>query len=259
MKINHKILILGGSTQASELLKQIQRYTDIQPILSLAGTTKNPVLPENNYRIGGFGGVNGLSEYIRQNSIKALICATHPFAAKMPFNALEAAKTTDIPLIYILRPEWKPQKKDNWLEVNDHTQAVKFINLETKTKSPKIFLTVGRLELAQYKNTNCQYLIRTIDDLVEKPLENSIYITARPPFSVDDEINIMKKHKIDFLVTKNSGGKATEAKLTAARKLGIKIIMIKRPPRPDFLHVTNVKDAIEWLNIVNCLYFSLQK
>ncbi len=220
---------------------------EIKTILSLAGRTKNPVLPQINHRIGGFGGVFGLTDYIKEYKITVLICATHPFARKMPFNALEAAKITAIPLLYLLRPAWQKQVGDNWLEVESHQEALS--SLPPHPSSLNIFLTVGRLELDEYiSSPQHHYIIRSIDEITEKPLKNAVYITARPPFSLENERDIMREHKIDYLITKNSGGKATEAKLTAARKLGIPVILIKRPIRPDGLHVATANEAMEWID-----------
>ncbi len=222
---------------------------EIKTILSLAGRTKNPVLPQVNHRIGGFGGVSGLADYIKEQKITALICATHPFARKMPFNALEAAKITNIPVCYLLRPEWQKQAGDNWIEVESHADAL--LSLSPHPSPLNIFLTVGRLEIDEYKTTPQHfYVTRSIDEIAEKPLQNAVYITARPPFSVENERKLMQEHKIDYLITKNSGGKATEAKLTAAHELGIPVILINRPPRPERLHVATANEAMEWIKKV---------
>lgn len=215
-------------------------------MLSLAGRTKNPVLPQINYRIGGFGGANGLADYIRENNITALICATHPFAQKMPFNAQDAAKIADIPLLYLLRPAWQKQAGDNWIEVKIHKEAIS--SLTPYHSSLNVFLTVGRLEIDEYQNAPHHfYVVRSIDEISKKLLKNAAYITDRPPFNVENERNIMREYKIDYLVTKNSGGAATEAKITAARELGIPVILINRPNRPDGLHVATASEAMEWI------------
>lgn len=223
-------------------------YPKIKPILSLAGRTKKPVLPQINYRIGGFGGVAGLVSYIKSQNINAIVCATHPFASKMPFNAHEAAKLADIPIIFLLRPAWKPQIGDNWMEVANHKEAIQ--QLTTNNQQPEtIFLTVGRLDLHEYTSDQQHfYLVRSIDELTEKPLKNAVYTAVRPPFLVEDEIALMKKYNINLLISKNSGGKATEAKLTAARELKTPVIMIKRPPRPEGLHMETTKEVLDWLN-----------
>ena len=278
-----KILILGGTSEASELVALLAERPEFAVTLSLAGRTKAPVLPltspsppagegwgggdlprteqspplpnpppqggrEFSHRIGGFGGAGGLANYLKEQKIDILICATHPFAAKMPWNALEAAKAADIPVLFVLRPEWKPQPDDNWTEVASHKQALSIIRHPSS-----VFLTVGRLELAEYSNdTKNFYLVRSIDEIAEKPIKNAKYITARPPFSVESELELMKSEKIDFLITKNSGGAATQAKLLAARALQIPVILIRRPARPpeskNTNHVASAKEAVQWLD-----------
>lgn len=199
-------------------------------------------------RIGGFGGVSGLANFLKEQKIDVVICATHPFARKMPFNALEAGKNAGVPVLFILRPQWQAQIGDNWLEVERHGQAIEILGAEQK----RIFLTVGRLELAEYETAPQHfYVVRSIDEVVEKNLPNAEYITSRPPFSIENERELMQKYKIDYLITKNSGGYSTENKLIAARELKIPVILIKRPTRPDALHVETAQQAIEWLhNIV---------
>ncbi len=266
--INKKnILILGGTSEASELVALLSGKPDIQITLSLAGRTKSPVLPQVNHRIGGFGGILGLTDYIKAEKITALICATHPFAQKMPFNAMEAAKIADIPLLFILRPQWQPQAGDNWLEVDSHSQAILSCGVQSTStgsqqyapdpaqpdgsqdNSLNIFLTVGRLELAHYaaSSQKYNYVIRSIDEIEDKPVKKAVYITARPPFTVKNEEELLKKYNIDYIITKNSGGAATAAKLAACRKLKIPVIMIRRPQRPDWLHVQSGQEAMEWI------------
>ncbi|MEQ1789225.1 MAG: cobalt-precorrin-6A reductase [Rickettsiales bacterium] len=241
------ILILGGSSEASELVGLLATHPNITATLSLAGRTKNPVLPQINHRIGGFGGAIGLANYIKEQKITSLICATHPFAQKMPFNAQEAAQIANIPLLFLLRPQWKAQIADNWIEVDSHAEAIK--HLSSVIRHPlSVFLTVGRLEISEYVTApQHNYIIRSIDEITEKSLPNAIYITSRPPFSVENEREIMREHKIDYLITKNSGGSATQAKLIAAHELNIPVILINRPSRPIGLHVATANEAMAWI------------
>jgi precorrin-6A/cobalt-precorrin-6A reductase len=256
------ILILGGTSEASELIKLLALCPEIKATLSLAGRTSSPVLPKNNnltIRIGGFGGALGLAEYIKNNQINVLICATHPFAKNMPWNALEATKIAGIPVLYVLRPAWQAQNDDKWVEVANHKAAIQQLTTNSqehnfspnKERTYKIFLTVGRLELAEYEAAAEHfYVVRSIDEVEEKTLRNAQYITARPPFTVADERELMRSFAIDFVITKNSGGAATEAKLTAARELKIPVILISRPPRPNVLHLQTAAQAMEWLKTI---------
>lgn len=215
--------------------------------MSLAGRTKNPVLPKIPYRIGGFGGAVGLANYIKESNIKAIVCATHPFAAKMPFHAYEAAKIIGIPILYLLRPAWKPEAPDKWIEVDSHKEAIEQL-ANSNQQLATIFLTVGRLELEEYRNApQHHFVIRSIEEIEEKPIKNAIYITDRPPFTLEHELALLRKHRIDVVITKNSGGEATKAKLLAAREVGIPVILIKRPARPEGLHVQSARQALDWV------------
>lgn len=247
------ILILGGTTEASELVRLLAGNPDINVTLSLAGRTKSPTLPASFHpdmagnqkiRIGGFGGGEGLAEYIKQNGINTLICATHPFAAKIPFNAKLAAEITGIPLLFICRKQWEEQKNDNWIRVASHKEAVEKLGDAPK----RVFLSIGRLEVGEYSASPQHfYLIRSIEEIDNKNLPNAEYFTARPPYSVEGEKELLTSHKIDCIISKNSGGKATEAKIIAARELAIPIIMISRPARPSGVQVETASEALEWV------------
>ncbi len=238
------VLILGGTTEASELASLLASRPDLRATLSLAGRTKNPVLPRISYRIGGFGGAEGLVAWMRENHVTAIIDATHPFASRMPFNAAVAAQACSIPIISLTRLAWKAQTGDDWLEVETHQLAIDSLSATGK----RIFLTVGRLEVDNYIAAHQHfYLVRTIDDVSPKQLQNAKYITARAPFSVEGEQTLMEEHHIDTLITKNSGGSATAAKLVAARNLGIKVILISRPPKPDIPCVMSAEAALAWI------------
>ena len=181
---------------------------------------------------------------MREHAVTALIDATHPFASRMPFNAAAAAKTCNIPLLCLTRPAWMPQIGDDWLEVENHQAAINSLG----TANKRIFLTVGRLEIDAYiAAPHHFYLVRTIDEVSPKLLPNAEYITIRAPFNVAGEQALMKEHRIDTLITKNSGGAATVAKLFAARNLGIKMILISRLPKPDVPCVMSAEEALAWI------------
>jgi len=226
-----RFLILGGTTEASALARAVEGWADLDPIFSLAGRTQNPVIPPIPYRTGGFGGVEGLKAYLTDEKIDAIIDATHPFAAQMSANAAEACKSLGIPLALFTRAAWRPVPGDHWTLVEDMEAATKALG-ETPRR---VFLTVGGLQLAAFAAApQHHYLVRTIDppDAVVG-LPDHTLILARGPFAVDDEIQLMRDERIDVLITKNSGGKATAAKLAAARALEIAVIMVERPKPPD--------------------------
>ena len=219
-------------------------------MLSLAGRTIAPVLPAIPCRIGGFGGALGLARYLHDNAIESLVVATHPFAAQIRQNAVDAARATGTKLLLIERPAWEPETGDRWTELADMTQAAAALG-PTKRR---VLLTIGRKDLAPFAAAPWHdYVIRSVD--APPPESLSPYakiITARGPFTLEDDRRLLREEGIEMIVTKNSGGEATHAKLTAARELGLPVIMVARPPWPDVsgLEATRVSDAVNafaWL------------
>nr|WP_294548227.1 cobalt-precorrin-6A reductase [uncultured Rhodopila sp.] len=222
-----RLLILGGTTEASSLVRRIAERTDLQPVLSFAGRTQSPVTPPIPFRVGGFGGVAGLEAYLTEHGIRAVIDATHPFAAQMSQHAAAACGRLGVPLAVFTRPAWRRQIGDRWTGVAGMAAAARALGEQPR----RVFLTIGGLQLAAFAEApQHHYIVRTIDppDAV-RLLPSHRLILARGPFSLDDEIALMRDEKVDALVTKNSGGAATEAKLAAARALGIEMIVVERP------------------------------
>ena len=222
-----RLLILGGTTEASSLVRRIAERTDLQPVLSFAGRTQSPVAPPIPFRVGGFGGVAGLEAYLAEHGIRAVIDATHPFAAQMSRNAAAACGRLGVPLAVFTRPAWRRQEGDRWTGVADMGAAARALGEQPR----RVFLTIGGLQLAAFAEApQHHYIVRTIDppDAV-RLLPSHRLILARGPFSLVDEIAVMRDEQVDALVTKNSGGAATEAKLSAARALGIEMIVVERP------------------------------
>ncbi len=216
------------------------------PVLSLAGRTRAPVKPPIPWRAGGFGGVEGLAGYLRSEGVAALIDATHPFAARMRANAAQAAAMADVPRIAVLRPAWRPEDGDRWTEVADMARAFEALGPDRQ----RVFLSIGRQELANFGPPHA-YLIRSVDPPAALPPDATV-ITARGPFTEDAERALLAAHRIEVLVTKNSGGDATAAKLTAARELGLPVVMVARPPPPEPPVVSDVAGALDWLVHQTC-------
>jgi precorrin-6A/cobalt-precorrin-6A reductase len=238
-----RLLILGGTTESSALARRIADRHDLQPVLSLAGRTRNPAPPPIPFRAGGFGGISGLESYLRQHAIDAVIDATHPFAAQMSGNAGAACRNLRIPIACFTRPPWRRHPADRWTEVPDIPTAVQTIGHRPR----RAFLTVGGVHLAEFQTApHHWYLVRTIDPPDAIPPSHRL-ILARFPFSETDEIALMRAEKIDTLVTKNSGGAATEAKIAAARALNIEVIMIQRPPPEDHPTFHRLDDILAWI------------
>jgi precorrin-6A/cobalt-precorrin-6A reductase len=224
-----KILILGGTTEARQLAGKLAERADVT--LSLAGRTASPVEQGVPVRVGGFGGAEGLAAYLKDHRIDVQIDATHPYAARMSANAAEAARLAGVPAIALRRPAWEKMPGDRWTPVDDSAEAVTALGAVPR----KIFLALGRQELAPFEVApQHAYLIRSVDP-VEPPLAvpHATYILARGPFSEADDKVLLEAHGIDAIVAKNSGGQATYGKIAAARKLGIEVFLIRRPPLPD--------------------------
>jgi precorrin-6A/cobalt-precorrin-6A reductase len=241
-----RVLILGGTNEANALTARLAGDARFQPILSLAGRTQKPRLPDIQYRIGGFGGVAGLAEYLKTEAIGALLDATHPFAEQMSAHAIDAAKAAGVPLAALARPQWIAQPGDRWHAVADAQSAVRAIGPARR----RVFLALGRQQLAAFEAApHHDYLIRSIEPPEPMPaLPHHRFIFARGPFAFDDEIKLLRDARIEVLVTKNSGGDATRAKIDAARALGLDVIMIDRPKTSDVSTFETVDDALAFLD-----------
>jgi precorrin-6A/cobalt-precorrin-6A reductase len=242
------ILILGGTTEARLLGQQLALRDDRAVTLSLAGRTASPLAQAVPVRSGGFGGTTGLIHYLRTHEIHALIDATHPYAATISGHAQSAAAQTNTPLLSLCRPPWCAMAGDRWTEVHDVQEAARTLGGEPR----HVFLAVGRQEIAPFAAApQHRYLIRSVDP-VDPPLEvpHARYILERGPFGEDRERELLREHQIDIIVAKNSGGAATYGKIVAARTLGLRVILLLRPPSLDVPTVTNVGDAVVWLDHV---------
>ena len=238
-----RVLILGGTTEASALACALAGDARFAPVLSLAGRTRAPVMPPIPCRVGGFGGAEGLAAYLREERIAAVVDATHPFAARIKANALAAAERIGVAHLGVLRPAWRWQAGDRWHEVASMSEA--FVALGTGRKG--VFLTVGQQELAWFGPPH-RYLIRSVDPPNPASLPTgAVVLTARGPFAVEHELALLRSHDVQVVVTKNSGGSATAAKLAAARALGLPVVMVARPPPPGGAVVEDAPAALRWL------------
>ncbi|MGA2045097.1 MAG: cobalt-precorrin-6A reductase [Roseiarcus sp.] len=241
-----RLLVLGGTTEAGALARALAGRADIAAILSLAGRTRAPAPAPIPVRSGGFGGAEGLHAYLDAERIDAVIDATHPFAAQMARNAAQACAAAGVPLLALTRPPWARQDGDDWIEVDTMEEAALALGAAPR----RVFLTQGRQQLAAFAAAPQHwYLVRAIDapeDLEALPRRR--LILARGPFSRADEEALMGAERIDKLVSKNSGGEATYAKIAAARALGLPVVMVRRPERPAVAQATCVEEALAWLD-----------
>jgi precorrin-6A/cobalt-precorrin-6A reductase len=240
-----RILILGGSTEASALARALAADAHFDAELSLAGRTRSPVLPPIPHRIGGFGGIDGLAAYLRAGAFASLINATHPFAARMSANAVAAAARAGVPMLRVRRPEWTPAPDDDWTIVADMDEAAAALG-ETPRR---VLLTIGQKDLAAFRTAPQHiYVIRSVDPPPPETRPPHAHIlTARGPFDEAGERALLAGHRIEVVVTKNSGGNATEAKLVAARALRIPVVMVARPVEPPAETVEDAEAALAWL------------
>ena len=238
-----RVLILGGTTEASALARALSGDARFEAMVSLAGVTRAPVRPALAVRIGGFGGVAGLAAWLRDHRTDAMVDATHPFAAQMTRHAAEAAAQSGVALLRIDRPAWVARPGDRWTEVADMAEAASALGQAPR----RVLLTVGQKELTPFlAATWHHYVIRSVDPPRLVPASCEL-ITARGPFVPDDEVALLRERCIDVMVTKNSGGTATQAKLEAARRLGVEVIMVRRPAAPAMAAVGTAEDALAWL------------
>ncbi|ANT52423.1 cobalt-precorrin-6A reductase [Mesorhizobium amorphae] len=229
--MTHRILILGGTTEARQLAGKLALRADLSVTLSLAGRTESPVAQGVPVRTGGFGGAHGLAAHLKQAGTDLLIDATHPYAARISANAAQAARQADVPIMALRRPGWEPVEGDRWTLVDKVADAAQALGAASR----RTFLALGRQEVAAFEAApQHHYLIRSVDPVEPKlTVPDAIYLLARGPFREADERALLVEHGIDVIVSKNSGGEATYGKIAAARALGIEVIMVRRPALPD--------------------------
>jgi precorrin-6A/cobalt-precorrin-6A reductase len=240
-----RLVIVGGTGDALQLAARARALPGLDVITTLAGRTREPNEIAGAVRIGGFGGEAGLVEYLQTEKIDLIVDATHPFAAQISWHVAGAAAKVGIPRSMLVRPAWERLPEDNWIEVENIEAAVKAI----PASAERIFVTIGRQQLAPFAVLTDRWcLMRSIDppDL-SIPLPPGKLLLDRGPFSLDRERELLREHRIQAIVSKNSGGDATHAKIIAARELGLPVVMVRRPIVPAGEVVTDVAGEIEWL------------
>ncbi|MBL7253864.1 cobalt-precorrin-6A reductase [Paractinoplanes lichenicola] len=222
-----RVLILGGTSEARALAAALPGMTVIS---SLAGRTSSPLLPAGSVRIGGFGGASGLADYLRTERIDVLVDATHPFAARISAHAAAAAVLVGLPLIVLRRPGWTEQDGDVWHRVRDLDEAAILL----PRLGRRVFLTTGRQGIAAFAEVDAWFLARSVEPPAPPMPERLEVLLDRGPFTLEGERRLLAAHRIDVLVTKDSGG--PDAKLAAARERGIPVVMVNRPVTPATAH-----------------------
>jgi precorrin-6A/cobalt-precorrin-6A reductase len=239
-----RVVILGGTSDGRQLAEELASDPRYAVVLSFAGRTRSLQLPCAPYRVGGFGGVAGLVDYLRHQGCQALIDATHPFAAQMSLHAALAAERTGTPLLRVECPAWRRSAADHWLEVADMSEAVAALGQPPQ----RVFSSVGRLEVEAFAAApQHHYLIRAVDEFLPE-LPNCRVLAARGPFQVEAERALFERERVQVIVSKNAGTPATYAKLQAARLLGLPVIMIARPVLAPAFTVESCERALAWLH-----------
>ena len=240
-----RALILGGTGDANQLADACAR-AGIDAIYSYAGRTKIPLPHQLPTRIGGFGGADGLADFLKAERITHVIDATHPFAAEMSRHAVTACAAANIPLIALERAPWNRASGDNWIEVADIDAAVAAL----PDQPARVFLAIGRQHIAPFRaKPQHAYLLRFVgapDGTL--PLQQAEVIVSRGPFTLDGELDLMRSHGIEWIVARNSGGTGARAKIDAARELRLPVIMIARPELPERPRADSVDEVMAWLN-----------
>ena len=235
------ILILGGTAEARDLAAELTAHGE-HVVTSLAGRVARPRLPAGEVRIGGFGGPEALAAWLSEHGADRVIDATHPFAERITASACTACAVMDVPFLRLERPGWSERLGDRWTWVDDLVAAAAAI----RTLGERAFLTTGRQGLAAFAATDAWCLIRCVDPPSPPLPPRHEVILDRGPYTLAGEGVLLDRHRIDVVVTKDSGGDHTVAKLDAARARGLPVIVVRRPARPALEAVTTVEAALSW-------------
>ena len=220
------VLILGGTAEARELAFRLTARAGLRVISSLAGRVRDPALPAGELRVGGFGGAGGLAAWLAEQDVSAVIDATHPFAEGISASAAAASGQAGVPLLRLARPPWQAADGDRWHQAASLTEAARVL----PGLGNRVFLTTGRQGLAAFAPlAQLWFLIRCVDPPSGPMPPQRQVILARGPYDAAAELALMRRHRIEVLVSKNSGGQMTAGKLAAARDLGIPVVMVSRP------------------------------
>ena len=239
-----RVLLLGGTTEARHLAAALGGDPRMRVVSSLAGRVRAPRLPEGEVRVGGFGGVEGLACWLRAERIDAVVDATHAFARQITSAAALACSEVGVPLLVLRRPEWAPGPDDDWRLVRSLPAAAALL----PELGERVFLTTGRQGVAAFAALDrLWFLVRSVEPPAPPLPARTQVLLGRGPFTVAGELALLRAHRIDVLVAKNSGGVMTSAKLNAARRLGLPVVMVSRPPEPGAPGATTAAEAQQWV------------
>lgn len=267
------LLILGGTTEARQLAELLQQrrqsqsqpqqaeqqqghphphpqqlpnhHTNLRVTSSLAGRVARPGALAGEVRVGGFGGVEGMVEWVRGHGVGGMVDATHPFAEVISFHAARAAAIARVPLLALRRPGWSAVEGDRWYEVGSLGEAAEVVG----RLGGRVFLTTGRMGLAAFAGLDEPwFLVRSVDPPDAPAPPRMEVLLDRGPFTLEGERELLRRHRIDVVVTKDSGGAATAPKLAAAREAGLPVVVVRRPPAPEGVPVVGTpEEAADWV------------
>lgn len=237
-----RVLLLGGTGEARRLADRLVA-DGVAVVSSLAGRVHTPLLPVGEVRVGGFGGAAGLADWLRAERVDAVVDATHPFAAAITANAARATADTATPFVVLRRPGWRARPGDDWRWADSMADAA----ARLPALGGRAFLAIGRGDLAAFAHLDLYCLVRSVDPPRPPLPRDHEIVLARGPFEVAGERALLRDHRIDVVVTRDSGGDLTSAKLTAARDLRIPVLLVRRPPLPDVPVVASEAEAVAWL------------
>jgi precorrin-6A/cobalt-precorrin-6A reductase len=240
-----RVLILGGTADANRLAATLANDPRVDAILSYAGRTENPTPPPIAWRVGGFGGIDGLLAYLRAESIARVVDATHPFAARMSAHAIAACAAAGTPLLALERPPWQPTPGDRWIEVDGLAAAAEALGAAPR----RVFLGIGRQCLQTFAaHSQHAYLVRLVDPpRAPLPLPDAEVIVARGPFDRAGDRAMLANYRAEIVVARNAGGDSASAKIGAARDLALPVVMVRRPFIPARETVETVAEVLRWL------------
>ena len=240
-----RLLLLGGTHEAVALARALDRHPGIEVTYSLAGRTRRPAPVPGAARTGGFGGPGGLEAYLREARVGLVVDATHPYAVAISAHAATACGRASVPRLVLHRPPWMRGPGDRWIEAADSASAARAL----PALGGRVLLTVGSGGLDPFLRVQgVRFVVRAVEPPAVPPDAGRFEIVlARGPFDFDSERDLLESHAIDVVVSKNSGGRASRAKLEAARALDVPVVMIARPPPPPGERVESVAEARAWI------------
>ncbi len=243
--MSDRVLILGGTQEATELARALAGKPGVETISSLAGRTRRPAEIPGTLRRGGFGGAGGLEAYLRREGIRVVVDATHPYAEAISAHAAAACEGAAVPRIALHRAPWTQATGERWIVAADADAAARAL----PGLGRRVLLTIGSRGLEPFLRVpELRYVVRSIEAPEPAPEADRVtLLLARGPFDIEGERRLLESHAIDVLVSKNAGGRAAYPKIAAARTLGIPVVMIARPPPPPGERVDSVAAALSWV------------